>query len=263
MQYKIAASITDFPLQTSIETFFKRFKEAGVDSAELVLGIKTFNLQSMVALSKKSNLPITSIHQSYWSGLGFSMDEYFIKQAKSLGIRTFTFHPLTFASFASTRMMHYFKQLQNIQKEYDVTICLENMPKEGVYEKLFFPPSDTMVSQLEKMYEIAQEYDFSLTYDVSHTRFTHPQEHAIFRKMLPRVKNIHLSSFQGDQEHLPLDKGDFDTKTFLSYLKKENYTGLLTFEINYSLSKRLIIPYDFSEVVRSVALIKSLSGKSM
>jgi sugar phosphate isomerase/epimerase len=261
MQYKIAVSITDFPLQTSVDTFFKQFKKAGADSVELVLGIKTFNLPSMVSLSKKYGVPITSIHQSYWSGLGFSMDEYFIRQAKSLGITTFTFHPLTFASFTSIRMQQYFKKLQKLQKKYEITICLENMPKERVYEKLFSPPWDSMVSQLEKMYEIAQQYDLSLTYDVSHTRFTHPQEHEIFKMMLPLVRNIHLSSFQDDQEHLPLDKGEFDTKAFLNYLKKENYTGLITFEINYSLSKRILSPYDFSEIVRSVSIIKSLSGK--
>lgn len=261
MQFKVAASITDFPLQTSVEEFFRKFKNAGVDSVELVIGIKTPNLSQMVALSKRYGLPITSLHQSYWSGLGFSSDEYFIREGKKYGISTFTFHPLTFLSFGDARMKRYFQQLQMLQKKYAVTICLENMPREKVYEKLFHAPYSDMDAQLEKMYAVAEEYDLSLTYDVSHTRFTHPQDHAIFKKMLHRIKNIHLSSFHGNDEHLPLDKGDFDTKSFLTFLAKEKYTGLLTFEINYSLSKRILMPYNFDEIIRSVAIITSLHGK--
>lgn len=258
MNFKIAASITDFPLQTSVETFFKRFKELNIDSIELVIGFKTLYLSHMHALSKKYDLPITSLHQSYWSGLGFSSDEYFIREAKHYGITTFTFHPLTFLAFEDERMKRYFQQLQKLQKKYDVTICLENMPKEKVYEKLFNPPYADMDAQLKKMYEIAKEYDLALTYDVSHTRFTHPQKHESFKNMFPRIQNIHLSSFHENNEHLPLDTGDFDAASFLTFLNKEKYNGLLTFEINYSLSKRILAPYDFSEIERSVKIVKSV-----
>lgn len=81
----------------------------------------------------------------------------------------------------------------------------------------------------------------------------------IFLKLFPRIKNIHLSSFCGKEEHLPLDTGDFDIKHFLKFLAKHNYKGLLTFEINYPLTKRLFTPYDFSEIKRSVDIIKSLT----
>lgn len=261
MAFKVAASITDFPLQTSIEMFFKKFKEAGVDSVELVIGAKTLDVQRLFVLAEKYHLPITSFHQSPWSGLGFLFDEGFLRQAKKHGVTTFTFHPLAFTGFDSARMIRYFSRLSKIQKKYDITICLENMKNESFYKKLYISPYETMTKHLEKMHSVAEAYDFSLTYDVSHTLFVHPQETAIFKKMFHKIKNIHLSSFHCKQEHLPLDKGDFDTRSFLTFLDKEKYKGLLTFEINYSLSKRLFTTYDFDEIVRSVAIIKSLSDK--
>ncbi|HSW96262.1 MAG TPA: sugar phosphate isomerase/epimerase [Candidatus Saccharimonadales bacterium] len=261
MKVKISASITDFPLQTSIKEFFKKFKEAGVDSVELVIGAKTLSVPHMFTLAQKYHLPITSFHQSPWSGLGFFFDEQFILKIKKYGVNTFTFHPLPFLSFDSEKMKKYFNKLSEMQKKYDITICLENMRNEPIYKKLHIAPYETMTKHLEKMYAVATHYDLSLTYDVSHTRFTHPQKHDVFKKMLPKIKNIHLSSFSGDQEHLPLDKGDFDARGFLLYLEKENYEGLITFEINYSLSKRLFTLYDFSEITRSVSVIKSLSDK--
>src|SRR5258708_10168088 len=123
MNLQISASITDFPLQTPIETFFRKFKEAGVDTVELVIGAKTINVPRMFALSQKYQLPIVSFHQSPWSGFGFSFDENFIIQAKQYGVTTYTFHPLTFMSFDSKQMKQYFIKLKEIQEKYAITIC--------------------------------------------------------------------------------------------------------------------------------------------
>jgi sugar phosphate isomerase/epimerase len=254
MQYKISASITDFPLQTSIETFFRKFKEAGVDSVEIVIGAKTTNIPHMFALSEKYQLPIVSFHQSPWSGFGFSCDETFIAQAKKHGVNTLTFHPLTFLSFDAEKMTQYFTNFAKLQKKYGMTFCLENMPNDPFYSKLH---TSTMDKHLEKTCTIAQQYGFALTYDTSHTLFPQPQKEEVFHKIFPEIKNIHLSSFQGKKEHMALDTGEFKTKEFIVFLNEKKYKGLITFEINYSLFKRMLTPYDFVEIARSVKNIKS------
>jgi sugar phosphate isomerase/epimerase len=258
---KINASITDFPFYTSLETFFKEFKAAGVDGIELVIGAKTWHLQHALALSKKYQLPIASLHQSIWSGLGFGMDEWFLKNVREHEIHIIVLHPLVFTTFTSDRMKRYFDRVSRLQKKYDITFCLENMPKEKIYQQLYTPPYQTKVAHLQKIYDIATHYNFGVTYDISHALFTKPQEEMSFKNIFPKIKNIHLSSFQGQIEHLPLDTGDFAAKEFLRFLKAQNYKGLLTFEINYSLFKRMVAKYDFFEVQRSVKIVKDIIDK--
>lgn len=253
---KINASITDFPLYTSLETFFQEFKRCGVDSVELVIGFKARNLEKAQRLATKYNLPIVSLHQSIHSGIGLGFDERYLVTARQMGIRHVVFHPLALTVFDTHRLHNYFQKLHNIQKKYDIVVCLENMNGERIYRQLFTPPYETMEKQLHKMYKIAEEYGIFLTYDTSHAALDQPQKNNAFRAMFPKIKNIHLSSFTTQQEHLPLDKGNFDTEGFLQYLQKEKYRGLLTFEINYSLFKRMVYKYDFSEIERSVKIIR-------
>src|SRR5258706_231998 len=134
---KVSASITDFPLHTSIETFFRELKNCGADGVELVLGAK-----------------------SVWS--------------------------------------------------------------------------------FEKIKMLSKKYDLLITFDTTHANFISPQKEIIFKKIYPKIGNIHLSSFGPKMEHLPLNEGVFDAKDFIKYLIQQNYAGLLTLEINYYLFERFV-----------------------
>jgi len=77
---KINASLTDFPVYISLETFFKEFKKTGVDGLEVVGGYKNrWSFKRLFHLAEKYNLPITSFHQPIWSGVGAYFDENFFK----------------------------------------------------------------------------------------------------------------------------------------------------------------------------------------
>lgn len=261
---KISASITDFPLLYHIETFFQQFHKAGVDGVEIVLGIKSrWQLKRIKQLSKRYQLPVTSVHQPPWSGTGLYFDERFVEWAKELGTTSLVFHPLSFTSFSSQAMEKYCKRLAAIQEKYDVTIMFENMPKDFAYKKLYLPPYTTNIQHLEQVNTFADMYGLSLTYDVSHPELVSPQKEPIFQQMFPKIANIHLSSFRPGHHHLPLNLGILDTKGFLQYLKQKKYKGLITLEVYYPHPHIMILgnTYDFSGVANSVKVFREILGK--
>lgn len=261
----ISASITDFPLFYHMETFFRKFHEAGVDGVEIVLGIKSrWQLARIKHLSKQYKLPITSVHQPPWSGTGVYFDEQFINWAKELGTKSIVFHPLSFTNFESRAMEKYLKKLAAMQQAYDITVMFENMPKDFVYKNLYLPPYTTNLQHLEQINTYADMYGLSLTYDVSHPELVQPQKEPIFQHMFSKIANIHLSSFVHDHHHLPLTMGNFDSKGFLHYLAKKKYKGLITLEVYYPQMQRMVWgnTFDFSGVADSVKVFKEILGKS-
>lgn len=259
---KVSASITDFPVFSQLDTFFKEFKNAGVDGVELVLGVKSrFAIKQLQKLVKKYDLPITSVHQPAWSGVGLYFDERFVEAAKHLGTNKIVCHPLTFLAFDDKKMQQYFKRLSLLQEQYGIHIMLENMPNDFVYKKLHPFAKEIMRKHLQKMEDIVDTYGFLMTYDVSHAEFKKPQEEKIFQSLLPKIGNIHLSSFHKHQHHLPLTMGDLDSKGFLSYLKKKKYSGLVTFEVYYPKVLMVTNTYEFSAIADSVKVFRKIAGK--
>lgn len=252
--------ITDVPVFSQVEAIFKKCKEIGVDEIELVLGIKTrLEFARISYLSEKYNLPIASIHQPPWSGVGIYFDEAFAEFAKKLGVRYITFHPLAFYSFDSKKGKAYLERLARLQEKYNVTIMLENMENEFMYKKLHDGTQEHVLHHLEDLNRIADTYGFLVTYDVSHAEYQNPGKTKIFQKLLPKIGNIHASSFSATRHHLPLTEGLLDTKSFVTYLAKEKYKGLFTLEVRPTLKKMVTSSYDFDEIADSIALVKKIT----
>lgn len=259
---KISASITDFPLFSQIETFFKEFKKAGVDGVELVIGVKSrFFIDRMLSFVKEYDLPVTSVHQPPWSGVGLYFDEEFVTFAQRLGTNNIVFHPLTFQSFDGSRMKRYFKRLAQLQQMYGVHIMLENMPNDITYRKLHQFPGNTMSQHIQRLSEVADEYGFLLTYDVSHAEWKAPQKEKIFEDMFSKIGNIHVSSFSSHKHHLPLTMGNLDSEGFIKYLIEKKYKGLLTFEVYYPKLRMMINKYNFSAIADSVTKFRKITDK--
>ncbi len=259
---KVHASLTDFPVFSQTETFFRKFKEAGVDGLELVLGAKSrFEYARITYLAEKYDLPIASIHQPPWSGMGLYFDEDFLQVGEKLGVRHIVFHPLAFRSFESRAMREYFERLAHLQEKWGIAIMLENMPKDMAYNKLHDSTPDHMLHHLEKINMIADTYGFLLTYDVSHAEITNPAASVIFQKLFSKIGNIHASSFRHHKHHLPLTMGELETKEFVTFLSKKEYQGLFTLEVYYPKLGLIMNRYDFSVIAESVALVKKTTGK--
>lgn len=256
---KVSVSLSDFPVGYSIETFFKEFKKCRADGIEIVSGFKTrFPFKSIEILSKQYKLPITTIHQSIWSGLGLYFDKNFLKISKEVNCRNFVVHPLPNLSFDSKVMTQYLERLKKIKKENKIEIMLENLPFRYSIKTVnkFFPTSKDS-SNLQKLHKIALEYGFKITFDTSH--FKHPEPHKLsyFNTILPSIRNIHLSSFTDNKSHLPIFMGNFKTKEFVSFLERNNYNGLFTLEIYYP--KFITFKnYDFNAICKSINFLKNI-----
>ncbi len=260
MKLKVNASITDFPLYTSMESFFKEFKKAGADGVEIVGGYKNrWSFDRLFSYADKYDLPIVAFHQPVWSGVGLFVDVGFFELIASRGVRKVTVHPLTLTTMESTRMRKYFKRFSDIQQAYGVSMCLENMPHDLEYKKLYL--NKTQIQHLEDIYKIGQEYGFLYTFDVSHAESSEPQKLPIFKKMLPSIGVIHVSSFSSHHHHLPLFEGDLRIESFLKFLMQEKYKGSLVLEINHSLFRRIFYPYNFSTISKSISLVRELVDK--
>lgn len=259
---KIHASITDFPILSQPETFFKKFKEAGVDGIELVLGVKSrWEFARIQYLSEKYDLPIGSVHQPPWSGVGLYFDESFVEFAKKLGVRHIVFHPLAFRSFESREGRFYLERLARLQETHNVTVMLENMPKDYAYNRLHDGTADHLLHHLETMNTLCDTYGLLMTYDVSHAELTHPFQNPIFTKLFPKIGNIHASSFVPGHHHLPFGMGDFAAEAFMHDLVAKKYKGLFTFEVYYPKLGLVRNRYDFTAIAQSVAIAKRAIDK--
>lgn len=254
---KINASINDFPFLWSTEKYFRELQNSGIDGIELVIGVKTrWHVKKLHYLSHKYSLPVASIHQPIWSGLGVYFDTGFVNIAKELDVKSIVCHPLPKLSLESKRMQQYLQKLSRLQKEFAVQIMLENLPVSyslSLVNKMFRANSTT--TNITDIFHAAQQYNLQVTCDISHLHLTNLHTYTGLAAMLPRIGNIHLSSFTNQQSHLPLDMGDFETKQFILWLKSHGYHGLLTLEIYYP--KLLALnTYDSDAIRRSVAIIR-------
>lgn len=262
---KISTSITDFaPLLLDPKLAFRKIKETGVDSIELIMGLKfRFSAKKILKLSKTYDLPIVTIHQPIWSGLGL-LDEGFVAKSLQLGVKDIVFHPLMKdISLDHPQMENYFEKLSKLQEKYGITVMLENMPLHHDRPWLnHILPLHPHHYDMMKMVGIAKKYNFSLTFDTSHYGEIDPHTHDWFKITLPFIKNIHLSSFKiNGKHHLPLNMGDFKSKEFIRALLDFKYENYLTLEIQYP-GLVNFFGYNTKPIMDSVKIFRNLTASS-
>lgn len=254
----ISTSVTDFaPLFGNLEYIFKGLAQTGVTGVEVVIGLKSrWSVKKLQKLSEKYSLPITSIHQPIWSGLGIYFDEKFIDIAKELGTKTVIFHPLSGIPITHPRMKNYLQRLSRLQEERGITVCLENLPKRYNIPLIdtVIPP-DKSTTDILTLFSIVKQYNLMATLDIDHLRNPEPHKEKWFTENLHLIGNIHLSSFSQNAEHLPLYLGNFKGKEFIRKLRNNNYKGNLTFEVFYPHTINLF-SYNFKAIKQSVEFLQ-------
>lgn len=257
LPFQVSISITDFsPLFFDLEYLFKRLKTTGIDGVELVLGVKSrWNAKRLIELSQKYAVPVISLHQPPWSGLGIWFDEGFLELAKTFGVTKITCHPLSGISFDHPYMQRYLQRLVDLQEKKGVEILLENLP-----QKWFGLTADT--HEIEVLLATVKEFGLKITLDIDHLRLASPHKAVWFSEVLPYIGNIHLSSFTPRYKHMPLYLGDLQTKAFIQALYKVKYSGLLTLELQYP-GLVTFFNYDFDMVKKSVAEVRSVTPASL
>lgn len=258
---KLSFSIADIPLGISLEENFLLASHLKVDGIELVIGWKTrWSMKKIVRLSNRYEVPILSIHQPPWSIAGFVQDEGAFKFAKRFN-SIFVAHPIVVQPMSSPKSQAYFKWLSDMKKKHNVDIMIENMT--NIYQLMpllhyISRKHHDSATDLHFFEKVCKKYDLGFTLDISHLMEARPHEAIGFSKILPYLKNIHLSDFTSKKEHMGLGDGNLDYDSFLSYLKKIKYSGL----INLELCPRILNAREkyYKDVSDSVEVVRKYLG---
>ncbi len=255
---KVNVSIGDFsPLLRRPDYLFKGLRHTGVDGIELYIGVKSrWTPEYYLRLSKRYNLPIISVHQPLWAMTGLYFDEGFFTVAQRLGVHYVTCHPLPGRSLSDIETDKYLTRLFHLQEHTGIHVLIENMPQENRNKLLNLIAPLKGAAAITDVYSATRQHGLGLTLDTDHIHVARPHDEPWFDGVFKAIKNIHLSSFLGDERHQPLDKGELDSVGFLRRLQEKHYKGLITLEIS---APRGITAwgYDFDCIERSVMLIHS------
>ncbi|MCL4387479.1 sugar phosphate isomerase/epimerase [Patescibacteria group bacterium] len=228
---KLSLSITDLPIGSSFVHLFQLAQEEGLDGVEIFVGIKPRVYFSYVLkLSEKFGVPILSLHQPFWSTTGIFMDEKVFKFAQKTS-SYLVIHPPINKTLESKEAKYYFDWLSNKEKEYEISLLVENMPKKPLGG---FPTgySNDFISPKLLHKKVCRPYNVGINLDITHIKPFKKKEIDDLTAILPAVKSIHLSDFTEKSDHLPLGKGDLHLEYFFNFLKRNNYEGTITLEIS-------------------------------
>jgi sugar phosphate isomerase/epimerase len=118
------------------------------------------------------------------------------------------------------------KNLLDFTKNINLTICLENMPKN----------THIMLDQtnIAEILNLIGREDLFLTYDTSHFYTNQGDLNALWEQQHKIIKNIHLvENFTTDSDtHPPLGSGKIDFKGILDTALRYRYKGALIIELS-------------------------------
>lgn len=213
-------------------------KEAGVDGFELLIPITASNknIQQVKQIFEEHDMPVNSIHQSLTSfiHISFTEIERLCKIANLFKTKVVVLH----AGALRTKLLQpaSIEKLHTLEKKYDIQFGIENMPKAP------FNLFDRYVYQGVRFADAVKKANLHITMDTTHLGQVGQDICEFYLANKESIINIHLSDYQHHfmnkhfllqtQTHLPLTQGNLPIKKFLHLLKKTNYHGLITMEIN-------------------------------
>ncbi len=255
---KISLSIADLPFNIKIEDLFSKAANLGFDGVEVLPGFKISTIPQLSDLSKQYSMPILSIHHPFWVGKYIFSSEKAFAMAKFFNA-VIVVHPLKSQALSSLKQYDFMKQIAKLSKKANVVVAIENMPIKSVLPIYkHFSKAHKSITQLLPLYAMCEEFGFGVTLDTSHFMTQDILSVEGFDKIMPLIKNIHLSDCTDSKQHLALGDGYIDVEVFLKHLKKVNYSGLLTLELSprlYSNKEKY-----YRDIEKSLFLIKSCYG---
>lgn len=154
--------------------------------------------------------------------------------AKKIDAKLITFHGGFFENFRDYAInietsRRSFEQLSPLFQ--DVRLCVENMPIKGHFNNLV---KELPVEANDVLYLVDGLKNVGVCFDIGHANTV---ENAIDFydkiKTSGKIWNMHIHDNSGEKDdHLPLGKGNIDFKAFFNKLKKDNYQGYLSIELD-------------------------------
>jgi len=227
----------------STDHILKSLKKAGVNGLELLAtkSLTDTNIKKIKNLAKKHNLSIFSIHQSTdnFSSISLFQIEKLCKIASKFSSSVVVLHSDALGDNLFDKK--FISGLKKFQEKYKLKFGIENMPKSP------FSLLKTYAHNPEEFSLLINKTGLFITLDTTHLGQAEANICDFYKKNKEKIINIHLSDYKkswlnrtlllANKTHLPLTEGELKITKFLKILKEENYKGLITMEINASLSK--------------------------
>jgi sugar phosphate isomerase/epimerase len=240
----------------SADFIFSSLKKSGVEGLELIAlaNLPEKDIQIVNKMAQKHCLKIFSIHQSNDSLLEIDLKEIerLCKIANAFFAEVIVLHINALKNNLSDKT--FIVKLKDLQKRYKVKFAIENVVKTPF-------TLDPRMYKTEEFSQMLRKLDLDITFDTTHVGQAHEDILNFYRINKARIINIHLSDYKNNwlntalylanDTHLPLGQGELPIVEFLQLLKKENYQGLITMEINGNLE----------ELCQNAGLIKKMTER--
>lgn len=241
---------------SSADQILSSLKKSSLDGIELIIPpvFSDDDFEKVDRIVEKHGLKVFSIHQSDDSafGIGSTEIERLCSIANKFQAQAVTLHidALRDKIFDS----NFISKLKDLQKQNNIKFGIENMPKNP------FNLSKSYTYKGNEFSSIVGKTGLSITLDTTHLGQVNEDICDFYLKKKDKIVDIHLSDFKkswtnqllllANDTHLPLGKGALPIKKFLELLKKENYQGIITMEINA----------DLKGLCESASLIRKILG---
>jgi sugar phosphate isomerase/epimerase len=225
----------------SLDLILRSLKKVGVDGLELLAPSVTADkdIGKIKEIIKKYDLPVLSIHQSNSNIKSISLSEIekLCILAKNFSAKVVTLHSDTLGDKLFDKS--FILNLKEFQTKYELQFGIENMPKSpfSILKPYTYEPA--------KFSSLINNSGLNITLDTTHLGQVNSSICKFYAENKEKIINIHLSDYKisklnrvlllSNDTHLPLTKGELPIAEFLKLLKKDNYNGLITMEINADL----------------------------
>lgn len=227
----------------SLDLILKSLKKSSVDGLELIVPpiFTDEDFKNIKRIIDSHSLRILSIHQSDNSAFNINLAE--IERLCAIANR-FKADKITLHISSLKKKIYdrkFIQVLKNLQEKYRIKFGIENMPKS------IFTLGRSYAYRGSEFSSAVNKTGLSITLDTTHLGQANEGICGFYTKNKEKIINIHLSDYKttwlnrklllANDTHLPLGKGELPIAKFLKILKKENYQGLITMEINGDLKE--------------------------
>lgn len=225
------------------KSILQSLKRVGVNGIELLISSNTKDedIQRIRKLLRELDMRIFSVHQSVSTIFNISIQEVseLFQMASKLLAEVVVLHISTIGDQIFDN--EYIKSLKNLENKYKIKIGIENMPINPLW---FFK---TYTWKEDEFSSLVAKAGFNITFDATHLAQTGADILSFYKKNKNNIVNIQLSDYKKNflnnplmltyGTHLPLGNGTLPITQFLKALKKDYYNGIITMEINGTLTE--------------------------
>ena len=215
-------TLNDLGVKTT-EVFLTTFSEYGKAYAETLLPhVKNLSVNSVHDLTSQFEPQLFSRHAGVRAD-AYSILQKVMESAKTLGAPYYTFHGASRAKRADRSgerdnfpwLIECFETLLAFCRDFDVTLCLENVEwstynRPGVFSKI-----SSALPQLRGVLDIKQARISQYPYE------------EYLREMGEKIAYVHISDIDGDGRMCLPGRGTFDFDTLIKQLQGVGFDGAL------------------------------------